>query len=104
MEVIVIPPDLSATSEVTPADAAGNLSYSFALNSLAGKWEVGTFMGEDTDPWTGTAITNGAYIETDMLDYAPGNRVTITGAGWLPGESVTIAVDEMVSEDGGTTF
>ena len=59
LRMVVIAPDLSATSTVMATDEGGNLSYSFAVNSLAGEWEVETFMGEDTDPWTSTPISNG---------------------------------------------
>ena len=33
-------------------------------------------------------------IRTDKSDYPPGSPVTITGAGWAPGETVTIGMQE----------
>jgi hypothetical protein len=35
-----------------------------------------------------------ATITTDQLDYAPGTPVVITGTGWQPGETVTMAFHE----------
>ena len=45
--------------------------------------------------------TDGATVMTDRLDYAPGEMVTITGAGWEPGETVrmTLHEDPLVHED-----
>src|SRR5258706_8359848 len=33
-------------------------------------------------------------VATDKSDYAPGTIVTITGAGWTPGETVTLSLVE----------
>jgi hypothetical protein len=33
-----------------------------------------------------------ATIKTDLLDYSPGSTASITGTGWLPGETVTLQV------------
>ena len=33
-------------------------------------------------------------IQSDKADYAPGERVTLTGSGWQPGESVHINVND----------
>ena len=38
-------------------------------------------------------------IRTDKSDYPPGSPVTITGAGWAPGETVTIQIQETDSDD-----
>src|SRR5580692_2923636 len=38
-------------------------------------------------------------IRTDKSDYPPGSPVTITGAGWAPGETVTIQIQESDSDD-----
>jgi uncharacterized repeat protein (TIGR01451 family) len=35
-----------------------------------------------------------ATVKTDKADYAPGQRVTITGSGWVPGETVTLTLTE----------
>src|SRR5947209_7341169 len=50
------------------------------------------------------AATDGAgappTITSDKADYAPGETVTLTGAGWQPGESVHI----FVNDDAGQTW
>src|SRR5215204_4222676 len=33
-------------------------------------------------------------IQSDKADYAPGELVTLTGSGWVPGESVNIVVND----------
>jgi hypothetical protein len=35
-----------------------------------------------------------ATVKTDASDYAPGTPVNITGAGWVPGETVTLSLLE----------
>src|SRR6185436_10863091 len=35
-----------------------------------------------------------ATVSTEHADYAPGERVTITGSGWQPGETVTLLIRE----------
>jgi hypothetical protein len=37
-------------------------------------------------------------IQSDKADYAPGELVTLTGSGWLPGESVNIVVNDYVGQ------
>ncbi len=53
---------------------------------------------------TMSMTTSGATISTDALDYAPGQVVTIRGAGWLAGETVglTIVRDRVPTGDGNT--
>jgi Kelch motif len=38
-------------------------------------------------------------VKTDQADYAPGSIVTITGAGWKPGETVTLSFVESPLDD-----
>ncbi len=38
-------------------------------------------------------------IRTDKSDYPPGSPVTIYGAGWAPGETVTIQIQETDADD-----
>ena len=38
-------------------------------------------------------------VKTDRADYSPGSTVTITGSGWLPGETVTLALMESPLKD-----
>src|SRR5207245_989155 len=40
-----------------------------------------------------------ATVKTDKADYAPGTIVTITGSGWVPGETVTLTAVESTSYD-----
>ena len=40
------------------------------------------------------AAAQTATVMTDQADYAPGTIVTITGAGWQPGETVTLSFVE----------
>src|SRR5207247_915216 len=43
----------------------------------------------------GTAVlfdASGATVSTDKTDYSPGETVTITGMGWLAGETVGIVL------------
>ena len=35
-----------------------------------------------------------ASVTTDKVSYSPGETVTITGTGWLPGENVSMVIDE----------
>jgi hypothetical protein len=86
-------------STVATTDSNGSLSFSYPLGSAQGEYTVATFIGDDTDPWTSIAFTNGAYVEADMPDHARGNRVTLTGAGWQPGETVSLIVDELDGPD-----
>ncbi|MFY9580020.1 MAG: hypothetical protein WAQ33_11910, partial [Gaiellaceae bacterium] len=37
-------------------------------------------------------------ISSDQADYAPGSTVTLTGAGWGPGEAVQIVVNDDVGQ------
>ncbi|GLC23682.1 MBG domain-containing protein [Roseisolibacter agri] len=47
------------------------------------------------------ANTGGATVQTDRNDYVPGSMVTITGAGFAPGETIKITLheDPLVHED-----
>src|SRR5439155_22489482 len=36
-----------------------------------------------------------ATVKTDMPDYAPAETVIVTGAGWQPGESVSLLLQEV---------
>jgi hypothetical protein len=53
--------------------------------------------GATAMPATGGASPS---IASDKADYAPGERVTLTGAGWQPGESVNI----LVNDDAGSSW
>jgi hypothetical protein len=38
--------------------------------------------------------SSSATVSTEQADYAPGERVTITGSGWQPGETVALLIRE----------
>ena len=48
-----------------------------------------TAAGEPSDP-------NLATVSTDKEDYSPGDTVIVTGAGWEPGETVSLLFHEDV--------
>src|SRR5215216_7080342 len=37
-------------------------------------------------------------IQSDKADYKPGELVTLTGSGWMPGESVNVVVNDDVGQ------
>src|SRR5262249_30727457 len=84
-------PDPASTLVTTSAD--GNLAGSFTLGTAMGEYTVAAYLGGG-DPRVSIAVTNGAYIEPDLPAYTPGDNVTLRGAGWQPGETVAIAIDE----------
>ena len=90
-------------STLATTGPGGELSFSYQLGSAPGEYTVATYMGDDTDPWTSVAVTNGPYVEADMPDYAPGNRVTLSGAGWQPNETVSLIIDELDGPDENVT-
>jgi N-acetylneuraminic acid mutarotase len=47
-----------------------------------------------SNPTSSAELYGFATVKTDKSDYAPGNTVTITGSGWVPGESVTLLLRE----------
>jgi hypothetical protein len=51
-----------------------------------------------TGSTTTTATTFTPSIKSDKADYAPGSTVTLTGAGWGPGDSVHIFVNDDVGQ------
>src|SRR5215203_2198008 len=46
----------------------------------------------------GTTASSTPTIQSDKADYAPGELVTLTGSGWVPGESVNIVVNDDVGQ------
>ncbi|HKA06728.1 MAG TPA: hypothetical protein VKD71_05680, partial [Gemmataceae bacterium] len=96
----------AADSAVVTTDPAGELSFSYTLpqSSSHGQYNVETFLGDDPRPQTLAIFTNGPYIESERPDYAPNNPVTIRGAGWMPGETVTLVFDELDGPDVGMTY
>src|SRR5215813_6438831 len=87
----------AGTTSVVSTDAAGNLSYSYRLGNEAGDYTASAIFSEDLS--MSAAFTNGGYLEPDMSDYAPGNRVTLKGSLWMPGETVAITIHEIDGPD-----
>ena len=44
--------------------------------------------------WPSSELYGFATVKTDKDDYEPGQVVTITGTGWLPGETVSLRLNE----------
>ena len=51
-------------------------------------------LGGSAPSTAGTPSASGATIASDKADYPPGSTVYLSGAGWQPGESVRIVVDD----------
>ncbi len=47
-----------------------------------------------SDPLRTAELYGFATVTTDKADYAPDSTVTISGAGWQPGETVSLAISE----------
>ncbi len=73
------------------------------MASGQGVYRVDTLLG-DLESWNSATFTSGGYLATDMPDYAPGNRVTVVGGGWLPGEAVTLLLVEVDGPDADRTY
>jgi hypothetical protein len=78
----------TATWSVDPMDAAGNGFVATASGSASGDGAPATF-------------SRMAVIQTDKFDYLPNDMVLITGAGFLPGETVTLEVSHVSGLAGG---
>ena len=73
---------LALAQEPTTSDPAG--SNVFADPAL----------GDSSLTPTGSTSPSGATISSDKADYGPGETVYLAGAGWQPGESVRIVVND----------
>src|SRR6266702_1063256 len=97
------------TPTATAILAAGNGSLAYASMAALGLATPAATPGLSLDAVGATGTTKGgqvvlatlpagntstAGIWTDKADYAPGTTVTITGAGWTAGETVTIELVE----------
>jgi parallel beta-helix repeat protein len=79
----------------TQTDSNGEFLLSFPVDITSGVYKIDVMGGDPGEIWTSVTFTTGGYIETDMPHYAPGNRVTITGGNWQPGEVVQIVLHEI---------
>ena len=44
----------------------------------------------------GLAFAADAWVASDKADYAPGETVTLTGGGWLPGSTVSVVTNDVL--------
>src|SRR5439155_3168017 len=59
----------------------------------------GSASSSASSPTTSAELYGFATVKTDKADYAPGTTVTITGSGWVPGESVALTMVEQPLRD-----
>src|SRR5437762_1399037 len=52
----------------------------------------GSASANASNPMKSAELYGFATVKTDKADYAPGTRVTITGSGWVPGETVRLVL------------
>lgn len=89
--VVVTRPDGSAAaadgdipgSGSVATDEDGTFSLVYNQTELRGTYSVQA-------QGAAASFTSGPYVQTDAEDYHPGATVTVTGAGWQPGEPVTL--------------
>src|SRR5437763_4374330 len=109
LEVVAYDSVRALTPTATAILAAGNGSLAYASMAALGLAAPTATPGLSLDAVGATGTTKGgqvvlatlpagntstAGIWTDQRDYAPGTMVTMTGAGWAPGETVTIELVE----------
>ncbi len=88
------------------AGADGSIDASFVLPSdYADTFAVaasGALQGSVSTSFSDAFAASGTAapptIVSDQNDYAPGSTVTLTGAGWAPGESVHLTVNDTVGQ------
>src|SRR5205823_664064 len=54
----------------------------------------GSASANATSPLKSAELYGFATVKTDQADYAPGTTVTMTGGGWVPGETVALTLVE----------
>ena len=77
--------------------SAATLVALIACSDAANKTSI---MGPANGPSFAVSGSEGAIIATDKDDYAPGERVTITGTAWAAGEPVHLTLVEDPVQDG----
>ncbi|HEY3044376.1 MAG TPA: kelch repeat-containing protein, partial [Vicinamibacterales bacterium] len=91
--------DLSAAELYAPWTdffiATGSMSIARGLATGSPLAADGLLLVAGGNASTGAELYGFATLKTDMQDYAPGETVTITGAGWEPGETVTMVLQEV---------
>jgi hypothetical protein len=74
------------------AQFAGKVTWAVLFTTALAALIVGTFVMRAHDGVDHTVPLSSATVVTDKLDYPPGATANITGAGFDPGESVTLQV------------
>src|SRR5947207_5431822 len=62
----------------------------------------GSLSADASAPRATAELYGFATVRTDKADYTPGQKVTITGGGWVPGETVTLTLTEVPFHDAHT--
>ncbi|PYR17986.1 MAG: hypothetical protein DMF98_26320, partial [Acidobacteria bacterium] len=85
--------------------AGGALSFPAGLTIRTGPNDGlvmlagGSASSSASSPMKSAELYGFATVKTDHADYNPGTTVTITGGGWVPGESVTLSLVEYPLHD-----
>ena len=74
------------------AQFSGKITWAVLLVTALAALIIGTFVMRAHDGVNHTVPASGATVVTDKLDYPPGGTAYITGAGFDPGESVSLQV------------
>ena len=77
-------------------DASGNLAATYDLSAALGDYTV-SVLSRDGSVAAKTGFSSGTYVMVDRAEYAPHDPVTISGRGWLPGETVSLRLHEQPS-------
>src|SRR5436190_1866712 len=59
----------------------------------------GSPLADASSPRATAELYGFATVRTDKADYTPGQTVSITGSGWVPGETVTLTLAEVPFHD-----
>src|SRR6185295_6726921 len=107
---VLIAGGMSAAAPVASAELYADWRDGFSMapnqmSTVRAGAIAGGLRGADVAWVAGGGAATGEYfgyatVKTDREDYWPGEPVTVTGAGWHPGETVTL----VISEDADTHF
>src|SRR5580765_5482960 len=91
--------DTGATSTDTSATSTDSSSSTdTSIDTSPTSTDATSTTTEATTTTTGSSSTFAPTIRSDQEDYNPGATVTLSGAGWGPGESVHIVVNDDKSQ------
>jgi len=93
VQIRVIRPDGSVAIEAASTDAAGNLSFDYFPEALTGRFAL-EILGKDNVRLAMVGFRRGPVLSADKGSYRAGETVTLSGADWLPRETVTLTVHE----------